>query len=176
MTDAIAALRARDQELGGRRPQMTSALMSELDRDLVRVRTYRDALDHYLAIRNTLLTYERNVRPVMSGFDGLAPVFNAVKEDRFTAYERLVKSEGRITGFIEALELLEVPAELADVHATLMSSLRMASHALARRRVAAASGSKTAASEASSAAAGALLLAEQARGQLVMRLYPPKIQ
>jgi hypothetical protein len=176
MVDILAALRARDQELGGRRPQMTAALMNELDRDLGRVRAYREALDHYMAIRSTLLAYERNVRPVMSGFDGLTPVFTAVKDDRFTAYERLVKSEQRLATFIEALDLVQAPAELADVHATLMSSLRMASHAIARRRIAAASGSKTAAAEASSAAAGALLLAEQARSQLVARLYPPKIQ
>lgn len=176
LTAAIAAVQTRDQELGGRRPQMTSALLSELDRDMTRVRAYREALDHYLAIRSTLLAYERNVRPVMSGFDGLAPVFEAMKDDRFTAYDRLVKSETRIAGFIEALDQVEAPAELADVHATLMSSLRMANHAVARRKVATASGSKTAVLEASSAAAGALLLAEQARAQLVARLYPPKIQ
>ena len=112
----------------------------------------------------------------MSGFDGLLPVFTAVKEDRFTAYERLVRSEERLTGFIDTLDLVAPPAELADVQATLMSSLRMARHAVSRRKVAAASGSKTVAAEASSAAAGAMLLAEQARAQLVARLYPPKVQ
>lgn len=176
MVDTIAALKARDQELGGRRPQMTAALMGELDRDLGRVREYRAALDHYYVIRGTLLSYEKNVRPVMSGFDGLAPIFAAVKEARFTAYERLVKSEERLHSYIEALELVQAPAELADIQSTLMSSLQMASHAVSRRMRAEASGSKTAAAEASSAAAGALLLAEQARTQLVARLYPPKIQ
>ena len=176
MAAAIDMLRARDRELGERRPQMTGALMSELEAGLVRVRSYRESLDHYLKIRSTLLAYERNVRPIMSGFDGLVPVFTAVKEDRFTAYERLVRAEERIAGFTEALDLVAPPGELADVQATLMSSLRMANRAIARRRVAAASGSKSAAAEASSAAAGAMLLAEQARGQLVARLYPPKIQ
>ena len=176
MIDTIAALRSRDQELGGRRPQMTAALAGEFDRDLEKVRSYRAALDHYFAIRSTLLGYERNVRPVMSGFDGLAPIFSAVKEERYTAYERLVKCDDRLHTLIEALDMVQAPAELADIHATLMSSLRMASHAVGRRRVAVASGSRTAAAEASSAAAGALLLAEQARAQLVARLYPPEIQ
>ena len=176
MTAALELLRARDRELGGRRPQMTGALMAELETGLLRVRSYREALDRYVAIRSTLLTYERNVRPVMSGFDGLVPVFTAVKEDRFTAYERLVRTEERLAGFVETLDLVAPPDELADIQATLMSSLRMATHAIARRRLAAASGSKTVAAEASSAAAGAMLLAEQARSQLVMRLYPPKIQ
>jgi hypothetical protein len=176
MNAAIALLQARDQELGGRRPQMTAALATELEGKLDRVRAHRTALDRYLAIRSTLLAYERNVRPVMSGFDGLIPIFAALKDDRFTAYERLVRSEERIAGFIEALDLVAAPAELADVHATLMSSLRMASHAVARRRLASASGSQAVAAEASSAAAGAMLLAEQARAQLVARLYPPKIQ
>ena len=173
---AIVMLQTRDQELGGRRPQMTAALLTELEGELNRARAYRDALDHYLAIRSTLLTYERNVRPVMSGFDGLLPIFVAVKESRFTAYERLVRSEERLKTYTEALDLVAPPDELADIHATLLSSLRMASHAIARRRAAAASGSKTVAIEASSAAAGAMLLAEQARAQLVARLYPPKVQ
>ncbi len=83
---AIRTLQVRDQELGGRRPQLTSALFAELESTLARVRSYRAALDRYTAIRPRLLAYERAVRPVMSGFDGLVPVFNAVRDTRYTAY------------------------------------------------------------------------------------------
>lgn len=173
---AIRTLQARDRELGGRRPQLTANLLAELEATLTRVRSYRAALDHYTAIRPRLLAYERAVRPVMSGFDGLVPVFTAVRDTRYTAYERLVRAGVRLAGFADALQGVEPPPDLADVHATLISAIRMASHAMTRRRLSVASGSQSVAAEASSAAAGALLLAAQARDELVARLYPPKIQ
>ena len=61
------------------------------------------------------------------------------------------------------------------MHASLASAMQMADHAVARRK----RGSTANASydtEASTAAAGALMLAQLAREQLVVRLYPPKIQ
>jgi hypothetical protein len=103
LTAVIDALRSRDQALGGRRPEVTSALFEELDRALASVRAYRAALDHYTMVRSSLLAYERTVRPVMSGFDGLVPVFNAVRDSRFTAYERLVGASARLAGFTDAL-------------------------------------------------------------------------
>ena len=69
----------------------------------------------------------------------------------------------RLAGFADALQGVEPPPDLADVHATLISAIRMASHAMTRRRLSVASGSQSVAAEASSAAAGALLLAAQAR-------------
>ncbi len=176
VTAAIQALQTRDRELGGRRPQVTSSLMAELETMLASVRTYRAALDHYALVRGSLLAYERAVRPLMSGFDGLVPVFNAVRDGRFTAYARLERAGSRLKGFIAALQRVAPPADLADVHATLLSALRMADHGVARRRLSSASGSRAVEAEASSAAAGAMLLAAQAREQLVARLYPPKIQ
>lgn len=173
---AIQTLQVRDRELGGRRPQMTSAFLGELETMLTRVRSYRAALDRYAAVRPSLLAYERAVRPIMSGFDGLVPVFNAIRDVRFTAYERLERASVRLANFTDALQEIAPPADLADVHSTLVSALRMAAHGVSRRRLSAASGSKVVAAEASSAAAGALLLAGQAREQLVARLYPPKIQ
>jgi hypothetical protein len=173
---AIARLRAGDRELGERRPETTAALLVELEATLARVKSYREAMDRYVAIRPVLFAYERAVRPVMSGLDGLAPVFTAVRDDRYSAYERLERAGARLSTFAEALQAIDPPPDLSDVHATLLSAVRMALHAVTRRRLAVASGSRTVVAEASSAAAGALLLAAQARETLVVRLYPPKIQ
>jgi hypothetical protein len=140
------------------------------------VRAYRAALDRYTAIRPALFAYEKGVRPVMSGFDGLVPVFQAVREERYTAYERLERAGVRLGDYADALQAVDPPPDLADVHATLISAVQMAFHAVTRRRLAVASGSRVVAAEASSAAAGAMLLAAQARETLVARLYPPKIQ
>jgi hypothetical protein len=127
-------------------------------------------------MRRSLLDYERAVRPTMSGFDGLMPVLVAIRDGRYTAYERLMKSGVRLKGFLETIDGVTPPSELADVQSTFISALRMADHACARRRLAVATMNKVVDQEASSAAAGAMLLAGQAREQLVARLYPPKIQ
>ena len=176
VTQALTSLRARDAALGHRRPQLVSALMVELEATLASVRTYREALDHYALVRRSLLDYERAIRPVTSGFDGLGPIVLAIRDIRFTAYDRLVRATGRVKSLIAATELVSPPPDLADVHATMLSALRMAEHAVARRRLSVAIQSQPVGEEASSAAAGALLLAGQAHEQLVARLYPPKIK
>ena len=173
---AIGDLRAGDEALGGRRRQSVNAVAGELASVLDATRTYRAALDRYAVMRGSLLHYERTVRPVMSGFDGLAPVFNALRDLRYTTYERLVRAGTKLTAFRAALAEIQAPGDLADVHATLDSALKMADYACARRRLALALVSEAIDREASSAAAGALMLAARAREQLVARLYPPKIQ
>ena len=172
----IETLRARDQALGGRRPQLMSTLFAELEAALTSVRTHRAALERYAVIRRSLLQYEREIRPVMSGFDGLAPILLAVRDMKFTAYERLERAGVRLKDMIETLSGVTTPPDLVDVHATLLSALRMADHGCAKRRLAVAIRSEAVSEEASSAAAGAMLLAAQAREQLVARLYPPKIK
>jgi len=176
LTAVLEFLRMRNDELGNQRPQVVRTLMSEVEAMLASARTYRAAVEHYAAVRVGLLAYERAVRPTMSGFDGLVPVFTAIRDLRYTAYERLERAGARLTDLLAALGALTPPPDLVDVQATLVSALRMADHACARRRLSVALRSQPIADEASSAAAGAMLLAAQAREQLVSRLYPPKIK
>ena len=61
-------------------------------------------------------------------------------------------------------------AEASAIHATLISALRMAVEATARRREAAATNAMATMRAASSAAAGALLLGDRARADLVNSL------
>jgi hypothetical protein len=174
--EAIAALRSGDRELGARRKQSVEALLGELSSLLESTRTRRAALDRYARVRGDLLQYERNVRPVMSGLDGAAAVLTALRDTKYTAYERLVRLTGRLAGYRAALETIAPPDALADVHATLDSALKMASYAVSRRRLAMSIMSEVIDREASSAAAGALMLSGMAREQLVARLYPPKVK
>jgi hypothetical protein len=176
LSGVLSFLQTRNQELGNLRPQVVRTLTSEIESMLASVRTYRAAVEHYAAVRGGLLAYERAVRPAMSGFDGLAPVLTSIRDDKYTAYERLERAGTRLRDLMAALDALTPPPDLVDVHATLVSAMRMADHACARQRLSVALRSQPIAQEASSAAAGALLLAGQAREQLVSRLYPPKIQ
>jgi len=172
--EAIAALKSGDRELGAKRRQGVDALLSELSSLLESTRTRRAALDRYAKVRGSLLQYERNVRPVMSGLDGALPVLTALRDTKYTAYERLVRLTDRLIAYRAALETIAAPDDLADVHATLDSALKMAAYAVSRRRLAMSIMSEVIDREASSAAAGALMLAGRAREQLIARLYAPK--
>jgi len=171
-----AALADRDRALGARRPQHVAALEGMLDAKVEAVRIHRLALDHYALVRRSLLEYERQARPVMSGFDGLLPVLNFVRDGKFTAYERLVRTGTRLQALSADLAALKPPADLTDVHATLVSAVHLATEACARRRLAVTTANAEIDREASAAAAGALLLASHVRDQMIVRLYPPKIQ
>ena len=171
----IEVLHTRDRELGGRRPERVAVVARELDVMLAAARAHRLALDRYTQVRRVLLEYERTMRPTMSGFDGLMPILKAVEEQRFTAYERLEAAAARLRAFQGTTRAVTPPEDLADVHATLLSALQMAEHAVSRRRLAASTENDTFNREASSAAAGAIMLAGLAREQLVARLYPPKL-
>jgi hypothetical protein len=178
--EGIIALRAilaeRDRVLGGRRPAHVAALGSLLDARLEAARVHRKALDHYAAVRKSLLEYERRVRSVMSGLDGLAPILGHIRDAKYSSYDRLVKAAARISELSVELALIEAPADLADVHATLKSAIHMASEACSRRRLAVTTTSEDLQREASAAAAGSLLLTAHTRDQMVVRLFPPKIQ
>lgn len=178
--ESVRALRTsladRDRALGGRRPQQVAALEGMLDARLEAVRAHRLALDRYALVRRSLLEYERQARPVMSGFDGLLPILNFVRDGKFTAYERLVRAGTRLRALGADLAVLTPPDDLTDVHATLVSAVHLATEACNRRRLAVTTGNAQLDREASTAAAGALLLAAHVRDQMVVRLYPPKIQ
>jgi hypothetical protein len=177
--DAVAEARKqaieRDRELGSLRPSEISALMSNLDAKLEAAKAYRLALDHYAYARRGRLDYEKRVRTAMSGFDGLRPMLEAIRDMRGTPFERLTIAYERLRSFAADLARVTPPNDLADVHATLSSSVHMAVEACERRRRAVIVASLSDARDASSAAAGAVLLADQARESLVRRLFPPRI-
>ena len=171
-----AVLTTRDQALGARRPAHAAAIAALLDAKLEAVRIHRKALDHYAAVRKGLLEYERRVRTVMSGLDGLAPILAYVRDGKYLSYDRLVRAAGQISKLLFEIGSIQPPADLADVHATLRSAIHMAAEACSRRRLAVTTTSEDLQREASAAAAGSILLTGHSRDQLVVRLFPPKIQ
>jgi len=167
-------LEVRDRQLGGLRPRLARDLARQLELKLVAARAQRAALDHYARVRPLLLDYEHRIRPVLVTLDGLRPVVLAVRDMRYTSFDRLRAAQARIETAASLLDDGAPPDDLADVHATLTSAVHLCREALARRLQAATSGAAATARDASSAAAGALLLLSQARDDLVARLFPPK--
>ncbi len=171
-----AVLAERDLALGARRPVQVAVIAVLLDAKLEAARIHRKALDHYAAVRRSLLDYERRVRTVMSGLDGLAPILAHIRDGKYSSYDRLVRAAARITELSDEIGAILPPADLADVHATIRSAIHMAAEACSRRRLAVTTTSEDLQREASAAAAGSMLLTGHSRDQLVVRLFPPKIQ
>jgi hypothetical protein len=167
-------LMARDKQLGSRRPQQVADLVRELQAKLEATQAHRLALDHYAYVRASLLAYERRVRPALSGLDGLRSVLQYVRDLRSMAFERVEEAVDRLEALEKDADTVVPPVDLAAVHATLISALRMAREAIARRRLAVITNNVQVDREASAAAAGALLLGDRTRDDLVAGLYPPK--
>jgi hypothetical protein len=175
---AFAAVRAtvaeRDRALGGRRPLQIASLFSAIEAKLEATRAYRLALDHHAYIRRELLAYEQRVRPALSTLDGLKAIIGFIREMKSLAYERLERADRRLQAAAANLAKVTPPPDLAQVHATLVSTLHMAVQATSRRRLAVATLSMPLAREASTAAAGAEMLFAETRELLVKKLFPPK--
>lgn len=167
---------AKDEQLGSKRPGDVDKTLKALDARLDIARGRRLTLDHYAMMRSEMVVYERKARPALTALDGLKPIFEAIRDMTGPGFEWLVRADGRLKTLVPMMKGLEVPADLADVHATLMSALTMALEACTRRKLAVAANDLPLAKEASSAAAAAIMLAAQGRQELLARLYPPKIQ
>jgi hypothetical protein len=175
---AILALKqtvaARDTALGSSRPEDVESLLKSVDARLDGARSRRLTLDHYAMMRPQMLAYERRTRPALSALDGLTPIFEAIRDMTGPGFEWLLRADGHLKTLLPLMQAIEVPADLADVHATLLSAITMAAQACERRKLAVAANDMPLAREASTAAAGALMLAAQGRQELLARLYPPK--
>lgn len=175
---AVAALaaevEARDRALGSTRPADVASLRAWLDERIDAARRQRLALDHYQFVRESLLEYERLVRPAMTALDSLKSVLDAIRDASGPGMDALVRAEARLTRLVADLAAIAPPAALADVHATLQSAAFLAREAVLRRKTAIATLSLPVAQEASTAASGSLLLAAEARARLVERLFAPK--
>jgi hypothetical protein len=177
---AVAALgaevSARDKALGSRRPPAVQALLDQLEAKLEATRAHRLALDHYEMVRGSLLAYERHVRPILSGVDGLTSVFDAIRDMSGPGFEWLQRTDVKLKRLSADLEAVKPPDDMKDVHATLVSAMRMAIQACGRRRQAIIAPNMSVAREGSAAVSGAQLLFATARESLVAQLYPPKIK
>jgi len=175
--DAIRAdAAARAVTLAPGRDQDVQSLMSELDEMVERTRVHRAALDRYAIMRPRLLAYERELRPLLSALDAAAPVLKAIvgmRGPEFAKLERTASSLGRLD---LRFAVVSTPEDLVDVHATFVSALHLAREACRRRALALAANDRTLGLEASASASGAMMLVDQARQNLVRRLYPPKVR
>ena len=165
-----AELLNRDQQFGFRRPKTVQDLIAELRLARESAAARKEVLEKYASVRQRLLDYEVQVRPAFAALDGLRSVLEYYRELRIVSFERTVAAADRFERMRGLVESATPPPEASAIHATLISSLRMAIEATNRRREAAATNAMPTLRAASSAAAGALLLGDRARNDLVNSL------
>jgi hypothetical protein len=167
--NAAPAATGRAEELRG--------LLLDLDVIVNRTREHREALDRYAAMRPQLLAYEKSLRPVLSSLDSTTAVLNAIHDMKGPEVSKLERASTVLAKLGPKLDALQPPEGLVDVHATFISALHLAQEACRRRMLAlAANNDLRLGGEAAASAAGATMLVEQARENLVTRLYPPKVR
>lgn len=164
---------ARDAALGHRRPSEFAALLAELDARIDAARAHRAALDHFAAMRPALRRYDRLVQPQLARVDRVSKTLVAIRDLTAASPQELIAADALLKRAEASLSALTPPADLADVHATMLSAVRFDRYAIARRRTAAATLDRDIAQQASSAASGGGLLLAHAREELAARLLPP---
>jgi hypothetical protein len=170
----VGELGRRDLALGSRRPEALQALADALAARLAVTRAFRASLDRYARNKSQLLAYERRVRPVLSGLEGLRPALQDIRDGRPSGYDTTLRTLARLSALEKTLDALAVPSDLFAVHAALQSVVGLAREACVRHRQVLIAPKSATSADASAAAAGAVLLLTQARQDLVTRLFPPK--
>jgi len=175
--DSLAeSLTARERTPGALRASDLRMLADDLAAKIEATRAYRLALDHYALMRPKLLQYERDVRGVMAGLDGLKPILDSIREmSGAPGYHYLDLADARLARLQAELPRIAVPDDLIvrQVQSTLASALAMAREACARHRRVLVADNVEVAREGSAAATAAQMLVAQARVDLIARLYPP---
>jgi hypothetical protein len=170
----MGELARRDLALGSRRPEAIQALADALSARLAVTRAFRASLDHYAKEKPKLLAYERRVRPVLFGLEGLRPELQAIRDGRPAGYDATIRTLARLSAFERTLTALPVPSDLVAVHAALHSVIGLAREACVRHRQVLIAPRPATSADASAAAAGAVLLLTQAHQDLLTQLFPPK--
>jgi hypothetical protein len=172
----VLQMETRDRALGGRQPKDMQTLRTRLVAAVELAREHRTAQDHWAVVVRTFYDYELQVRPILSSLDGLSPVLAYIRDSKYMAVERVVRADAVFVRLKATLDQIVPPEELRNVHSTLLSAVSMAHLAGMRRRQIDVAPNPSAGREAAAAAAGTLLLAAQARQDLLAHLFPPRFQ
>jgi hypothetical protein len=104
------------------------------------------------------------------------PVLQAIRDMKGPDFNKLERAVSTLSRVMPRISALTPPEGLVDVHATFVSAVHLAQEACRRRRLALVTNDSRLGNEAAASAAGATMLVEQARLNLVARLYPPKVR
>jgi hypothetical protein len=172
---ALSRVTARDRGLGGKRPDRVSAILASVQADLDAARRLRLARDQWAAKSVAYRSYRRSVAPSMGELTLMARGLDDIKRLAGPTAPALRRLAARAAAAVRGLGVVVPPADLAAIHALLVSAAQLAGQAVNVRQEAVNSGQMDRAWAASSAAAGALMLLGRAQQELARALVPPAL-
>lgn len=173
---AIDAVRHRDADMGGHRPDAVNGLLTELQTQLDAARRLRLARDRWQERVGSLLAYRKAVAPVLATLDGAQRNLDDIKVLAGSDAAMLLSLGDRLNDSSRMLSAVSVPDELKPAHELLVSAVTLADNAVKIRRQAALSGELKSAWDASSAAAGSMMLFAKAREDMEATVKLPHIR
>ena len=171
----IARIRARDAELGTRRPAAIASLIAAVQTSLDAARRLRLARDRWAMRAPVYRAYRRSMRQPFDLFTRLRPPLEDIRALAGSSPGSLATVR-HVADEIEKLAAkVHPPDELRDAHALLVSAVQLAANAADIRREATLASNMARAWDASSAAAGALMLEARAKDDIQALLRPPQL-
>jgi len=170
---ALASVPGRDRQLGRKRPDRVAAILATVQVDLDAARRLRLARDQWALKSVAYRSYKRAVEAPLADLMLMARGLDDIKRLAGPTTPVLSRLMARAAAAIRGFGLVVPPADLAPIHALMVSAAQLASQAVSVRQDAVATGAMERAWQASSAAAGALMLLDRARADLERALTPP---
>jgi hypothetical protein len=172
----VEEIRARDRELGGRRPDAVIGLLTAVEAELDAARRLRLERDKWAIRAPELRGYRDSVAPSLERLGQIKQMLEDIKALAGSGPWALGNVERAARQVLERVSNLKPPEELAGAHAMLVSAAQMADNAAKIRREAALTGSIARAWDASAAAAGSMMLSDRARTEIRDLLRRPELQ
>lgn len=166
-------IRARDAQLGGRRPDHIAGIVAALDAQLDAAHRLRLAQDQWLLAEGPMRAYRRSASPFIQRLVEMRSSLEDIKLLAGPVPQRLAPLARELDRNGRRLALLDPPTQLTAIHAALRSAYTLAANAVQFRRDAIEAANVELARQASAAASGALLLLERARADLKAAFVPP---
>jgi hypothetical protein len=172
----VASVRARDKELGGRRPETVAALLAAVAVQLDSARQLRLERDRMALRWPVIQKYQTAFLDRLTRFEALKGALEDIKALSGSAPEALASIEQAASAIVQGMSALTPPDEFRSAHGLIVSAANLAASAAQIRREAALGGNLTRAWDASSAAAGSLMLGTRARAEIQTLLRLPLFQ
>lgn len=166
-------LLAEDRKLGGRRAEDVAAIVATLDAHLDAALRLRLAMDQWTLRVGVLRGYHRASSVSIRTLEGARPNLDDIRGLTGPAPHTLRPLAQRLSRAARQLALIEVPPELAAIHAVFRSAYELAENAVQLRLDAITAADVALARQASAAASGALMLLGRGRADLEAALRPP---
>jgi hypothetical protein len=171
----VDQIHARDEAMGGRRPDAVKSLIDSVEVELDAARRLQLARDHWAMRASDLRKYRGEILASLDRFTQLKTPLENIKALAGSSPFALANIERTDAAIRKNIAQTTPPDELQQAHSLLSSAVVLADAAARIRREAALTASMTRAWDASAAAAGALMLVARARDELNAALQMPQL-